>query len=253
MTIHIAHEGASPIHIAMWSGPRNLSTATMRAFSSRADCFVSDEPFYGAYLKETGDPQPMMKEVIASMDCDWHSVAEALRGDPPDGSRIWYQKHMSHHMEGPITIANFPDMRHAFLIRDPVRVAASYANKRSEIRPEHLGTARQRAYFEIVANRTGTAPPVIDSADVLANPEAVLRALCAALGIAWDPAMLCWDHGPHPQDGVWGVHWYDKVNASTGFGPPPGALPELDAQYRKTAEACREDYEFMLKYAITPA
>ena len=144
------------IKIAMWSGPRNLSTAMMRAFSSRADCFVSDEPFYGAYLRQTGDPQPMMDQVMASMDCDWQSVASTLRGEAPGGEPLWYQKHMSHHMEGPISIADFPDMRHAFLIRDPVRVAASYANKRTAIRPEHLGTARQRAYFEHVADRTGS-------------------------------------------------------------------------------------------------
>lgn len=238
------------IHIAMWSGPRNLSTATMRAFSSRADCFVSDEPFYGAYLKETGDPQPMMDEVIASMDCDWHSVADTLRGETPDGSPVWYQKQMSHHMEGPITIADFPEMRHAFLIRDPIRVAASYANKRSDIRPEHLGTARQRAYFDLICEQTGKAPPVVDSAEILANPATVLQALCTALGIGWDPAMLGWDEGPHPQDGIWGSHWYDKVNASTGFGGAPGPLPQLDGAYAKTAEACREDYEFMLQYAI---
>ena len=240
------------VHIAMWSGPRNLSTATMRAFSSRSDCFVSDEPFYGAYLKQTGDPQPLMDEVIASMDCDWHRVADTLRGPAPDGSPIWYQKHMSHHMEGPITIADFPAMRHAFLIRDPVRVAASYANKRTEIRPEHLGTGRQRAYFELIREQTGAAPAVVDSADILADPAMVLKALCDALGIEWDPAMLSWERGPHPQDGNWGVHWYDNVNASTGFGPPPGPLPELDDEYRKTAEACRDDYEFMLQYAIRP-
>lgn len=238
------------IRIAMWSGPRNLSTAMMRSFSSRADTFVSDEPFYGAYLEETGDPQPMMDAVMASMDCDWQSVAEIMRGDPPDGSPVWYQKHMSHHMEGPVSIADFPDHRHAFLIRDPARVAASYANKRTAIRPEHLGTARQREYFEIVADRLGHAPPVIDSADVLADPAGVLQRLCAALGITWDPAMLRWARGPHPQDGNWGVHWYDAVNASTGFGPPPGPVPELDAEYAAVAEACRPDYEALRAHLL---
>lgn len=236
----------------MWSGPRNLSTAVMRSFSSRADTFVSDEPFYGAYLKATGDPQPMADEVIDSMDCDWQSVAQALRGPVPDGSSVWYQKHMPHHMEGPIDIRDFPDMRHAFLIRDPVRVAASYSNKRSAINADHLGITRQRRYFEMIADRQGSAPPVVDSADVLANPEAVLRKLCQRLGIEWDPGMLCWEHGPHPQDGVWGAHWYDKVNASTGFGTPPGPLPELSDDYRKVAEACRADYAVLKEHAITP-
>lgn len=238
------------IRIAMWSGPRNLSTAMMRSFSSRADTFVSDEPFYGAYLKETGDPQPMMDAVIASMDCDWQSVAATMRGDPPDGSPVWYQKHMSHHMEGPVSIADFPEHRHAFLIRDPARVAASYANKRTAIRPEHLGTARQLEYFELVADRFGHAPPVVDSADVLADPAGTLSRLCAALGIAWDPAMLHWAGGPHPQDGVWGTHWYDAVNASTGFGPPSADVPSLTPEYAAVAEACRDDYEALKAHAL---
>ena len=238
------------IRIAMWSGPRNLSTAMMRSFSSRADTYVSDEPFYGAYLAKTGDPQPMMDAVIASMDCDWHSVARKLEGAAPDGSAIWYQKHMAHHMEGPIDIADLHGMRHAFLIRDPVRVAASYADKRTDIRPEHLGVTRQREYFERIAERDGIAPPVVDSADILADPPTMLAKLCGALGIAWDPAMLAWETGPHPEDGVWGAHWYDKVIASTGFGGPPGPLPELPNAYRAVADACRADYEVLRRHAL---
>lgn len=234
----------------MWSGPRNLSTAMMRSFSARADTFVSDEPFYGAYLKETGDPQPMMDEVVASMDCDWQSVAATMRGDTPDGSAIWYQKHMPHHMEGPVSIGDFSHMRHAFLIRDPVRVAASYANKRSAIRPEHLGITRQREYFDAEAQRSGTAPPVVDSDDILNDPAGTLAKLCAALDIPWDTAMLKWRKGPLPEDGVWGAHWYDKVNASTGFGSAPGPLPELSDDYANVAEACRDDYEALKTHAI---
>lgn len=240
------------IHIAMWSGPRNLSTAMMRSFSSRSDTFVSDEPFYGAYLRDTGDPQPMADEVIAEMDCDWHSVADALCGPAPVGSSIWYQKHMPHHMEGPISIADFPDMRHAFLIRDPVRVAASYANKRTAIRPDHLGATRQREYFELIAEQTGETPPVVDSANILTDPPGMLQKLCTALGIDYDPAMLSWQAGAHPQDGIWGSHWYDKVNASTGFGPPPGPLPTLSPEYQAVADACRADYEALREHAITP-
>lgn len=240
------------VHIAMWSGPRNLSTAMMRSFASRSDTFVSDEPFYGAYLALTGDPQPMAGRVVAAMDCDWQSVARALRGPAPDGSPVWYQKHMSHHMEGPVSIGDFPDTRHAFLIRDPRRVAASYAAKRTAIRPDHLGTARQRAYFETVAERLGHAPPVIDSADILADPAAMLRALCDALGIAWDAAMLGWPRGPHAYDGVWGSHWYDAVNASTGFGPPPGPLPDLDESYRAVAQSCLPDYEALARHRLLP-
>ena len=122
----------------MWSGPRNISTAMMRSFSSRPDCFVSDEPFYGAFLKATGAAHPMRDDVIESMETDWRRVAEALAGDPPDGSPIWYQKHMAHHMVGPIAHDDLPGLQHAFLIRDPARVVASYAAKRVAVRSPPL-------------------------------------------------------------------------------------------------------------------
>jgi hypothetical protein len=233
------------IRIAMWSGPRNLSTAMMRSFGARADTHVTDEPFYGAYLKLTGDPQPMAAEVIADMDCDWASVARTMSGPVPNDRPIWYQKHMAHHMEGPIGIEALTAHTHAFLIRDPRRVVASYAAKRTKVRPEHLGVARQRAYFDQVADRLGKAPPVVDSADILKDPPGVLAKLCAALGTPWDPAMLSWPPGRRETDGIWASHWYNAVEASTGFGPAEGPLPELDAEAAGVAQACAEDYAYL--------
>ncbi len=238
------------VRIAMWSGPRNLSTAMMRSFGARADAHVTDEPFYGAYLKLTGDPQPMAAEVIADMDCDWASVARTMSGPVPGGKPIWYQKHMAHHMEGDLGIEALPDHIHAFLIRDPRRVVASYAAKRTQVRPEHLGLFRQRAYFDQVADRLGHAPPVVDSADILRDPAGVLAKLCAALGIPWDPAMLSWAPGRRETDGIWASHWYNAVEASTGFGPPEGGLPELDPGAAAVAEACAADYAYLANFAL---
>ncbi len=239
------------IRIAMWSGPRNLSTAMMRSFGARADTFVTDEPFYGAYLKLTGDPQPMAAEVIADMDCDWESVARTMSGAVPHDRPIWYQKHMAHHMGGDLGIEALPDHIHAFLIRDPRRVVASYAAKRTQVRPEHLGLFRQRAYFDQVADRLGHAPPVVDSADILRDPAGVLARLCAALAIPWDPAMLSWPPGRRDTDGIWASHWYNAVEASTGFGPAEGPLPELDADATAVAEACAADYAYLHRHRLT--
>lgn len=252
MSMSASETGAmEPVRICMWSGPRNISTAMMRSFGARADCAVSDEPFYGAFLKASLEAHPMAAETIADMDCDWHSVTRALSGPVPGGRRVWYQKHMPHHMIGPVDISHFPDHAHAFLIRAPERVVASYRVK-SELRdPAMLGFAKLRRFFEAEAERSGTPPPVVDCDDILRDPHAVLAKLCGAIGIGWDDAMLSWQTGPHPEDGVWGAHWYDKVNASTGFGSAPGALPQLEGAYRDVAQACRADYEALKAHAIT--
>jgi hypothetical protein len=238
------------LRIAMWSGPRNLSTAMMRSFGARADTVVSDEPFYGAYLRHTGDDQPMKDAVMASMECDWAGVARAQNGTPPEDRPIWYQKQMAHHMEGPVGIADLGSHTHAFLIRDPRRVVASYAAKRVQVRPEHLGVARQRDYFDREADRLGHAPPVVDSADILANPAATLAALCASLGIAFDPAMLHWPAGRRATDGVWAAHWYNAVEASTGFGPPEAREPALDAEAEAVAAACAPHYAYLAAHRL---
>lgn len=237
------------VRIAMWSGPRNISTTMMRSFGGRSDCSVSDEPFYGAFLKTTGVNHPMAAEVIASMDCEWASVAETMRGPAPGGRQVWYQKHMPHHMEGPVSIRDFPDHAHAFLIREPERVIASYGVKRGEARFEDLGYARLLEYFEW-ARGQGLDPPVVDTSSFLADPAGKLAVLCERLGIGWDPAMLRWEPGIHPEDGIWASHWYDQVAQSTGFGPPPGPVPELSSEAARLAAQCRPHYEAMREHAI---
>ena len=238
------------LRIAMWSGPRNLSTALMRSFGSRSDTVVSDEPFYGCFLKDAGAGHPMRDEVIAAMDCDWRSVMATLRSPPPEPSPVWYQKHMWHHMAGPIGYDDFAGFTHAFLIREPERMIASYLRQREVAAFEHFGMDRQAEFFEREADRLGAAPPVIDAHDVLVNPHAILASLCEALGIPWDMAMLNWPPGRRATDGPWAPHWYGAVEASTGFGPPetaPEALPE-DAQ--RVADRCRPYYERLAAHRL---
>jgi hypothetical protein len=237
------------VRIAMWSGPRNISTAMMYSFSSRADCAVTDEPFYGAFLKATGEPHPGADEVIADMDCDWRSVTAAMNGPVPGGKSVWYQKHMPHHMVGPVDLTAFPDHAHAFLIRDPDLVVASYEAKNDLRAPEHLGFAQLVNYHKRISDTLGKAAPVFDSDAILANPEGQLSALCAAVGIAWDPAMLSWPKGPNPVDGIWAKHWYNAVWNSTGFGQPTAKRALSDMAQRISA-ACRADYETLQSIAI---
>ena len=235
----------------MWSGPRNLSTAMMRSFGSRADTFVSDEPFYGAFLKTNGADHPMREEVIAAMYCEWRGVARSLAGPAPDGSPIWYQKHMWHHMVGPVGYDDFAGFTHAFLIREPEQMIASYLRKREAAAFEDFGLERQAEFFEREADRLGTPPPVVDANDVLANPAGTLSKLCAALGIAWDDAMLSWAPGPRLTDGPWAPHWYSAVEASTGFGPPESDPVELPKDARRLAERCRPYYQRLAAHKLT--
>ena len=234
----------------MWSGPRNLSTAMMRSFGSRPDTFVSDEPFYGAFLKSSGADHPMREQVIAAMDCNWRSVAQSLAGPLPDGSPIWYQKHMWHHMVGPVGYDDFTGFTHAFLIREPEQMIASYLRKREAAAFEDFGLERQAEFFEREADRLGTSPPVVDANDVLANPEATLSALCASLGIAWDEAMLSWAPGRRATDGPWAPHWYGAVEASTAFGPPETGPVELPEDARRLAERCRPYYDRLAAHRL---
>lgn len=238
------------IRIAMWSGPRNLSTAMMRSFGSRADTFVSDEPFYGCFLNTTGADHPMRDQTIAAMDCDWQSVIRTLRGAPPDGSPVWYQKHMWHHMAGPVGYDDFAGFTHAFLIREPEQMIASYLRKRETAAFQDLGLERQAEFFEREADRLGHPPPVVDANDVLASPGNVLSKLCQALGIAWDEAMLNWAPGRRETDGPWAPHWYGAVEKSTGFGSPQSNAVQLPNEARQLAERCRPYYERLAQFRI---
>ncbi|MEP7129847.1 MAG: HAD family hydrolase [Sphingomicrobium sp.] len=239
------------LRIAMWSGPRNLSTAMMRSFGSRSDTFVSDEPFYGCFLDTTAADHPMHDEVIAAMDCDWASVMATLRGPTPGGSPVWYQKHMWHHMTGPIGYDDFAGFAHAFLIRDPAQMIASYLRMRESAAFADFALERQAEFFEREADRLGHAPPVIDAHEVLANPEGVLSKLCVALGILWDPAMLSWPPGRRETDGPWAPHWYKAVEKSTGFAPPETEPVELPNEAQRLADRCRPYYERLAAHRLS--
>ena len=237
----------APLRIAMWSGPRNMSTTMMRSFGARADTSCVDEPFYAAFLTAAGLVHPMQEEILAAQSPDPAEVARQLsEGDP--GAPIQYQKQMTHHFLEAFPTSWMAEIdHHVFLTRHPARVVASYARKMETISLEAIGFPQQLRIARTAEDMTGTPPLVIDSDAILRDPEGALQRLCAALGIAWDPAMLSWTAGPKPEDGVWAPHWYDAVNASTGFAPPPGALPELSGRLAEICDAALPIYNAMSK------
>jgi hypothetical protein len=229
--------------IAMWSGPRNISTAMMRAWENRGDCVVSDEPLYAHYLAHTGIDHPGADEVIAAGKTDWQQVVATLTGPVPGGAPLWYQKHMTHHLLPHIGIDWIGSLENVFLIRHPAEVVSSYRKKRDQVTPEDIGMPQQAALFEQVAQRDGRAPAVIDADDFLRAPRAQLEALCARLDIPFTERMLHWPAGPRDSDGVWAKHWYDAVWASTGFEAWRPRERTLDDASRRVVDACEPLYQ----------
>ena len=205
------------MHIAMWSGPRNISTALMRSWGNRPDTFVCDEPLYAHYLRETGLLHPGAEEVIRHHEPNWHKVVAWLTGPIPGGKSIFYQKHMAHHLLPDIDRGWMTQLKHAFLIRSQREMLVSLEKITPNPRLEDTGLPQQWEIFELIQKQTGRTPPTIDARDVLENPEPMLRKLCAALNVQFMPAMLSWPAGPHPADGVWAKYWYDAVWKSTTF------------------------------------
>lgn len=239
------------LRVAMWSGPRNISTAMMRSWQNRPDCAVWDEPFYAAYLHRTGLDHPARDEVIAAGEPDPDAVVAALLGPAPGGAAVFYSKQMSHHLPPGLDLGWTSALRNVLLIREPREVVASYVRSREACEPDDIGLLQQQRLAAYWSGR-GTAAPVVDSADFLADPEAHLRWLCDWLGIGFTPAMLRWPAGPRDSDGVWAPHWYGAVRASTGFQPRRPREVALGEHDAAVAEACRPAYEALRVQRLRP-
>jgi hypothetical protein len=231
--------------IAMWSGPRNLSTAMMYAFGARADFAIWDEPFYAPYLAATGADHPLRDEIIAAHESDPTRVAARCAGLIPDGTPYFFMKHMPHHMVDGFPLGWAKDCVNVHLIRHPARVIASYGAKRDTITADDLGFRQQVEIYEALGG------VVIDSSDIRADPEGMLRKLCAAIDLPFDPAMLSWPAGGRAEDGIWAQHWYGAVHRSVGFeqgeaAPPDLLVPSDQALYT----AALPDYHFLKSKSI---
>lgn len=243
----------NPRRLAVWSGPRNLSTALMRSFSSRQDTAVSDEPFYAAYLQRIEELHPGREEILSSQSKDWREVAYQLsEGEPPSPCEVWMQKQMSKHMLPEMLGDWLLKLEHVFLLRHPGWVITSYRKVIPDMRIEDTGLPWQTILFQYLLANSGRVPPVIRAEDLRMNPEGTLRALCRALDLEWDSGMLSWPAGPHPSDGVWGPHWYANTWKTTGFdlNVTPEDLPTVPT-VNFYAQAL-EMHEHLESFVISP-
>src|SRR5207249_5817040 len=238
------------VRIAMWSGPRNISTAMMRAWGNRPDTFVIDEPLYAYYLKATGKRHPGADEIIASSDTDWANVIAELTGPIPNGKRIFFQKQMAHHLLPEVDREWLGAVTNCFLIRDPCEVISSYIKKREDPALEDLGYVQQNEIFHFVRTKSNAVPPVVDAKDVLQNPGRMLRLLCEAVGVDFSESMLSWPPGLRDTDGIWAKHWYGEVAKTTSFQPYRPTASEVPARLREIHQQCCECYGRLYEYRL---
>ncbi|MCP4876533.1 MAG: HAD family hydrolase [Gammaproteobacteria bacterium] len=240
------------MRIAMWSGPRNISTALMRAWENRADCVVWDEPLYGYYLDASGIPHPGAAEVIAAQGTDANRIIARCIGDIPNDKTIFYQKHMTLHLLPGLERSWLSGLTNCFLIREPEAVIASYAAVRGDVTLEDIGFIQQAELFDHVKRISGEIPLVIDSGEFLLDPHGMLEAICARLGVDFVSEMLSWREGPRDSDGVWAKYWYDSVWRSTGFAAYARKKYALAAKDREISIQARPYYEKLFQYRLQP-
>lgn len=234
------------MRIAMWSGPRNLSTAMMYSFAARGDCAVWDEPFYAPFLAETGRAHPMRDDILRAHQTDAQVVAARCAAPPPGGAAHHYMKHMPHHMCASFPLDWAEGCVHTHLIRYPARVIASYAAKHDDVTLEDIGFATQADFWRRFPG------PVVDSADIRADPAGMLARLCAEIALPWTSEMLSWPAGPKAYDGVWAAHWYGAVHRSTRFAAAEGPVPQVPERYAHLLAAALPVYEEMRAQALRP-
>lgn len=248
----------STLRIAMWSGPRNISTAMMRAWENRPDARVCDEPFYAYYLAQTGAPHPMAAEIIAAGPTDWREVVRGLTEDDVGdderaGRAIFYQKQMTHHLLPDVGREWLEQVTNCFLIRSPDEVLRSYLKKNYEPTALDLGFPQQAEIYDYVKQRTGRTPIVIDARDVLERPRETLGLLCDALGVPMREEMLSWPTGYRPTDGIWAPHWYGEVVKTTTFGKPrnePASEETVPSNFFDVLRECDAIYARLRKVRL---
>lgn len=233
--------------INLWSGPRNISTAMMYAFSQRKDVRVFDEPLYAHYLRVTGLNHPGREEVLAAQNNDGDAVMDNFLFD--NFTRpVLFLKQMTHHLVD-IDLRFLEQSKNIILIRDPKKVLHSYGKVIEQPTLEDIGIKQSFELFEYL-QKLQLHNIVVDADTILKNPEAALKTICVSCDIPFLPVMLSWAPGPKKADGVWAKYWYENVHASSGFQEYQEEEIHLLSNLQKVYETAVPFYEKLKKHAI---
>lgn len=239
-----------PLRLAMWSGPRNISTAMMRAWGNRPDTAVVDEPLYAHYLHKTGRKHNGAEEVIAAGPIDASEAIARLLGPVPGGKEIFYQKHMTHHLLPGMDRSWLEQVTNCFLIRDPREVLTSLIKHVPDMQLADTGFPQQLEIFNLVKKQNRPLPPILDAHDVLNNPERSLALLCEQLEVRFTDRMLSWAPGLRETDGVWAKYWYKEVETTTSFRPYKPKNEPVPEHLLPVLEACQKCYDQLYPHRL---
>ena len=206
--------------LALWAIPRSTSTAFEWMMRQRGDFNCLHEPFGEAWYQGENPMWPRFKKGDKStpglsLESTWADIkARANKGPvfikdfPHYINHIWNADFLSH-------------FTHAFLIRDPAKTISSMYNKWPDFDELEVGFPEQRALFDLLTALNGKSPPVIDSDDLLENPDAIVSAFCNSVGIPFLPKAMNWKAGKDPSAHSWwdGGSFHANLAQSTGLKP----------------------------------
>ena len=234
------------LRINCWSGPRNISTALMYSFRERVDTTVVDEPFYAHYLRVSGRKHPGYQEVLNSQDQYSEQVIENVIQSEYTTPVVFF-KQMCHHLVE-IDLSFLNNCSNILLIREPSLVIRSHAKNVPDLKVSDIGLDVQNSLLNRIIE-SGADPIVVASANLLMNPESILKELCQHLGIAFDASMLSWESGPKPEDGVWARHWYKNTHESSAFSNKESSRDPMPEKFLPVLEEATVLYDNLKKYA----
>jgi len=187
----------------------------MYAFAQRDDMVVLDEPYYGYYLHNAMDriAHPSQDEIMNNMEYDLDKVVASIN-EKASRNHVFI-KGMAHHIldSNPGFLLSWENV---ILIRHPKKLIASFAKVIDHPTLRDIGIAKSVELFNFLHNND-KPPLVIDSDELMVDPENYLRMLCRLLDIPFEEKMLSWEKGGIPEDGLWAKHWYANVHGTTGF------------------------------------